>query len=166
MLPAEFSALRQKAFKDYAANAGLAATPALTPAGDGIPFNEGMLYCDSGVSLADVLDGTSNTMFFCELASTAPHGPIEPGYSGNQFFFVHHASQGYVSFSRLTQPRSAAFNVYHQLGALTAFSDHVGGMNVVFVDGHVQWLAESIDMKTYRGFFTKDFGTADSMWTW
>lgn len=163
-LPADFPAIRRKAFKDYAANGGLVCCPESSPAGNGLPWNEGMFYCESGVAMAEVLDGASNTMMFCELTSAAPHGPVDAGYSGNQFFFVHKAAQGYVSFYDKWQPKEAPFNVYKP-GALTAFSDHVNGMYILFADGRVEWTATSIDERTYRGYFTKDFTTADAAWS-
>ena len=155
-LPSDAVGQRTSAFKDYAVNGGLGACcPERNQAS-----TEGMAYLDSGVTLGDVLDGTSNTMFFIEFAHNSGHSWVPDELGTNQFFWVHHVSQGYVTFSE--HQGSPKFfpntDIWNTRGA---FSDHPGGVNAAYVDGHVDWVSDHIDGGLYHSIFTKDQGGQD-----
>ncbi len=56
-----------------------------------------MGFVGSKLKLDDVLDGTSNTLYFIEHAHFGNHSWTEYDAGSNQFFWVHHTSQGYVT---------------------------------------------------------------------
>jgi prepilin-type processing-associated H-X9-DG protein len=56
--------------------------------------------------------------------------------------------------------RSCTNNGSVQQGAYTAASFHGNGVNLVFVDGHVQYLKQGIDLKVWRSLSTRAGGEA------
>src|SRR5688572_17487540 len=79
--------------KDYAINGGTGAC-CLERTASGMV---GMGFVNSKVRPKEVTDGTSNTLLFAELAHFANHSWLDPEKGSNPFFFVHHASEGYVT---------------------------------------------------------------------
>jgi prepilin-type processing-associated H-X9-DG protein len=51
-----------------------------------------------------------------------------------------------------TPPNTTSWN--HRGG----HSDHPNGLQVAFVDGHVSWISDDIDFKTYRDMFSRAGG--------
>ncbi|MCI0742245.1 MAG: DUF1559 domain-containing protein [Gemmataceae bacterium] len=141
-------------FKDYALAydnnaAGENCCPERRPIGSRGPFT-GMGWVNSNLRMADVLDGTSNTFLVVEKGHYTNHSWCSQGMGCNQFFWVHHQSQGFVYGTRPpndTLPNTRA-----------AGSAHSQGLHASFVDGHVQFIRNSIDMRTYRGLFSRAGG--------
>ncbi|WP_145277830.1 DUF1559 domain-containing protein [Tautonia plasticadhaerens] len=145
-------------FKDYAINGGTGACcpeRTLTEA-QRRAVGDGMGALNMYVKMSEVRDGTSNTIYFTEQAHNANHSwvPIQKG--SNQFLWVHHVSQGYVTPAEhngaIFPPNSTYPN------SRGAFGRHPGGVMVAFVDGHVAFLKEHIDFRTYRALFTRKGG--------
>jgi prepilin-type N-terminal cleavage/methylation domain-containing protein/prepilin-type processing-associated H-X9-DG protein len=139
-------------FKDYGINHGTGACcPERTQIG-----MDGMAFVNSSVDLGEVKDGLSNTFLFLEFAHFGNHSWVNYDSGANQFLWVHHVSQGYVTCAEqdgtATPPNS---NTYNHRGA---HSDHKGGVQVSFGDGHVQFISNHIDFKTYRSLFTRSGG--------
>ncbi len=129
-------------FKDYAMNAGTGVCcPERTQVGQ-----DGIAFVNSNTRIAKITDGTSNTIFFIEFAHSGNHSWIDPGKGANQFFWVHHVSQGYVHPDR--GPNDISYN------ARAAHSDHPGGVMASKADGSVFWISDHIDFTTYRNMFT------------
>jgi prepilin-type processing-associated H-X9-DG protein len=89
------------------------------------------------VRFRDIIDGTSNTILAIEVAASGIHW-LEP-----RDMTVEEA------ITYITNPAASG----HQ-------HVHPGGVNVVFADLSVQFLAESIDPQTLRLLLTRDDGQA------
>ncbi len=120
--------------------------------------NDGMGSLGSHVKMTDIMDGTSNTFLFLELMNYAFHGRIDEGYGSNPFFFVNEAGQGYV----MASTNGALSGVIPPDTEITndrgAESDHVGGIFVACVDGHVTWVSNSVNTASYYTAFTRAGG--------
>lgn len=118
-------------------------------------FN-GMGWVNSQVKMADVTDGTSNTMHFTEKSNWANQSWCFDGSGCNQFFWVHHQSQGLVTAS---QPPN-----WSQKGnSRAATSHHSNGLIVSFVDGHVQFITNSVSMTTWMAMGTRRSGEVSNL---
>jgi hypothetical protein len=109
-------------------------------------------HLNSNVPLAMIRDGASNTIYFIEFAHTGNHSWVDPRKGANQFFWVHHISQGYVHSAhhdgRPTPPNDLSYN------GRAAHGDHPGGVTASRCDGSVFFISDHIDFKTYRAMFT------------
>jgi len=130
-------------FKDYAIAAD--SRDSCCPERNG-PKN-GMGWVNSKIKIAEVTDGTSSTFFFVESVHYKNQSWTPRDMGHNQFFWVHHTSQGYANGE---QPMNTTL-----FNTRAAESAHVGGMYVAFVDGHVGFVRNSIDMNTYRALYTR-----------
>lgn len=142
-------------------------------------FDDGMMGDYRGKSLAEVTDGTSNTFCLGEgsgrkwigaiLNGTTPwgvyHGYINwykssasvytsfknrhhrPVRAGRTTMTLHSKINDPV-FLNEDSPHFCGTGMYHNV---PFSSEHIGGgANFAFVDGHVQFVPETIDMTTYR----------------
>lgn len=164
-------------YKDYGVNGG---TGACCPErdNDSVP-HDGIAWVNSGTKLGEIADGTSNTFFLLEFAHAANHSWAEAGAGANQFVFVHHISQGYVTFAehgvsasirnvgRVTDAVRTMSPIWFpnlfveegtQINSRGAFSDHPGGLNVSYGDGHVSFISDGIDIVAYGSQFTREGG--------
>ena len=137
-------------FKDYGINGGTGACCA-----ERWGPQDGLAWVRSGVRLGEVLDGTSSTFLFLEFAHNAGHSWTSPEMGTNQFMFVHHISQGYVTSaesggSPMFPPNYTAPNTRG------AFSDHPGGVNAAYLDNHVGFISNHIDARLYGRLFTRE----------
>lgn len=141
-------------FKDYAITANNNGT--CCPERNQSTGHNGMGFMNSKLKISDVTDGTSSTFFFVESVHYKNQSWVPRNKGFNQFFFVHHVSQGYADGA---QPMNTTLH-----NTRAAESAHVGGMNVAFVDGHVAFIRNSIDMTAYRAMFSRNGGevTADN----
>jgi len=145
--------------KDYAMvydsnRAGFSET--CCPERSATPQYNGMGWINSSVKIADVTDGTSNTMHFTEKSNWANQSWCFDGSGCNQFFWVHHQSQGLVTGS---QPPN-----WSQKGnSRAATGHHTGGGMVSFVDGHVQFVQNSIELNTWMWMGTRNGGEVVSV---
>jgi prepilin-type processing-associated H-X9-DG protein len=152
--PSAWRAKPMNEFKDYALAydnnpAGENCCPERRPVGSRGPFT-GMGWVNSEIRMADVIDGTSSTCMIVEKAHVGNQSWCSDGKGCNQFFWVHHQSQGFVYATR--PPNSTLGN------SRAALSLHPGGLNASFVDGHVSFIKNSIDMATYRAMFSRAGG--------
>lgn len=136
-------------FKDYGINYG---TGYCCPERTQVNM-EGVAFVRSAIQPAHIRDGMSNTFLFLEFGHFGNHSWVPYDKGSNQFFWVHHVSQGYVSCTdgggAPTPPNS---NYWNHRGA---HSDHKGGVQVTFCDGHLAFVSDHIDFTTYRAQFTR-----------
>ena len=134
--------------KDYSMNAGPhSCCPERTQANQ-----LGMGFVGSKLNLHDVLDGTSNTLYFIEHAHFGNHSWTEYNAGSNQFLWVHHTSQGYVNTDFVPNPTLLAFN------ARGPHSDHPNGVQSTFVDGHLRWISDHISTGVLTAMGTRKGG--------
>jgi len=111
----------------------------------------GMGWINSSVKIAGVTDGTSNTIHYTEKSNWSNQSWCFDGSGCNPFIFVHHQSQGMVTGS---QPP----NWLQKGNSRSSFGHHSNGVMVVYVDGHVGFIPNSIDMTTYMALGTRNGG--------
>ena len=111
----------------------------------------GMGWVNSELRMVDVIDGTSTTLHFGEKSNFSNQSWCHEGSGCNEFFWVHHQSQGLMTGSQPINWKDPNRN------SRAATSEHQpGGVNVSFVDGHVQWIANSADFNTYTRMGTRN----------
>ncbi len=130
--------------------------PALShPAYGAVKANEkGIFSCHSNVSLAEITDGTSNTMMFGEhahakLCTSCPDGSNAQndwhwwtsGNWGDTLLTTMFPLNPERKLGNITAPNQPGGNVY-----IISFSSmHPGGANFCFADGSVKFIKDSID---------------------
>src|SRR5262249_21470154 len=148
-------------FKDY----GIAANSTGTCCPERNQNHNGVGFLNSQIRFAEVTDGTSNTFLLLEFAHFGSHSWILENSGANQFFWVHHPSQGYVvarsdnSAHTPTPPNVASFfdtgPAWNHRGSHSA---HPNGVQVSYVDGHVGWISNHINFRTYEAMFSRNGG--------
>jgi prepilin-type N-terminal cleavage/methylation domain-containing protein len=110
---------------------------------------DGVAFLNSKIRFTDITDGTSTTFLFMEFAHTANRSWTGANDGTNQFIWVHHPSQGYVTCD--TPPNSTVFN------NRAAHGPHAGGgVLASMCDGSVNWVSDNIDYtNVYRALFTR-----------
>lgn len=134
----------------------------------------GVMERDGSVRIADVLDGTSNTLVFVEAAgrpqfwTSRGRGPMDNDPGGGNLAVIggRVVGAGWAttsntvplhSFDRtgLRVPGPCAINCTNNN---EAFAFHPGGVNVGLADGSVQFLTETTELKTYAAVVTRAGG--------
>jgi type II secretory pathway pseudopilin PulG len=108
----------------------------------------GMGWVNSDVKIADVTDGTSNTFLIMEKANFSNQSWCSQGMGCNEFFWVHHQSQGMITTS---QPPNYAVN-----NSRAAEGPHTNGVLASYVDGHVNFVPNNININTYFALGTRN----------
>jgi prepilin-type N-terminal cleavage/methylation domain-containing protein/prepilin-type processing-associated H-X9-DG protein len=130
---------------------------------------DGSLFVNSGMNFSGLIDGTSQTLIIGEcLFSTKVYGAdgsgagqiIDHWYigTGDTYMslnrYVHEASEGLgstgVAMNNFEDP-----SIVVDEKEICFASKHSGGAQFVFGDGHVSFLPNSIDRKTYSGLGTR-----------
>src|SRR5207245_11494885 len=115
----------------------------------------GIAWVNSKVTMVSISDGTSNTFLFMEAAHYTNQSWYPPEKGSNPFFFVHHASEGYVG----SREGSAVYPVNStQNNTRAARGPHTGGITVSWADGHVGFISNNIDFATYDAMFSRNGG--------
>jgi prepilin-type N-terminal cleavage/methylation domain-containing protein/prepilin-type processing-associated H-X9-DG protein len=114
------------------------------------PPYQGVGWVNSKVRITEIIDGTSSTFMVGEKANYSNQSWCSQGMGCNEFFWVHHQSQGMITASEppnFTRDNSRAAEGWHQTGVL-----------IVFCDGHVQMIQNNISMITYQALGTRSGG--------
>lgn len=88
-------------------------------------------------------------LHFTDYGHTAPPNSRDPDCS----FFSSIANSGMIDVQGRTVLE----------GVISARSRHPGGVNVLFMDGRVQFVADGIDLRTWRAIATRSGGEATSL---
>jgi prepilin-type N-terminal cleavage/methylation domain-containing protein/prepilin-type processing-associated H-X9-DG protein len=149
---ATFSTLCMAAPSSYAATVGQDADDVADPTGSGVFFR------NSKIRLTDITDGTSSTTLIGDRAwsntkgiwAGAPNGAITRSGPGNSWLNATNAAQALVlvhnNWINITNDSD---------GGLDDFSsNHYGGVNLVFADGSVRFIASIVnDGPIHRSFW-------------
>jgi prepilin-type processing-associated H-X9-DG protein len=125
--------------KDYSVNAGYVfpgMTQCLCPDRYTTQVMNGFTAVNSWTRIADITDGTSNTVMLYEEAQWTDHSYIPRDKGSNPFLFVGHPSQGVTD--SIYPPNSTVFN------NRAPASNHPGGINATFADGSTRFIKNSI----------------------
>lgn len=147
----------------------------------------GVFFTNSWVKLSAITDGTSNTIAFSEsLRGPGSQGyEVPAGTSNDVKRFLNNAGDGMncdapvaqsaikmgswfagsyedgVSGNAALQPNSKVMDcTIHSTHAIhrSARSEHPGGVNVAFVDGHVAFVKDTVNLLTWRALATRARG--------
>ncbi|QDS98243.1 DUF1559 domain-containing protein [Adhaeretor mobilis] len=134
--------------------------------------DDGVLYANSSTKFSEITDGSSNTF----LAGESVHGNriSSPGYNtcegGQPEWYVGGRSWrnvGDLSYSRILRSTINPINFEFECresryeNEIPYGSEHTGGCNMVFADGHVDFLSEDIDFTLYQSLSTRAYGEVD-----
>lgn len=137
----------------------------------GLPNRNGLMYVNSWNRIAKVLDGTSSSLAIGEALfrpdvvgldlDNSRFQIVDHWYIGSDG--VHWDKGGMKEVSEALGSTGVLLNgIYSDLhidGKEIGFSSrHTGGCLFVFVDGHVQFISDSIDATTYSALGTIDGG--------
>ena len=122
--------------------------------------NDGMFYYVAQNSIGAIRDGTSNTIGVGETING--HDPDN--------FNAWAECQRYASSFRVTAnpinhpPTDSIVPRHSAVKNSGGFaSNHTGGANFVFMDGHVDFITENVDIGLYRNLSTRDGGEVASL---
>jgi len=154
----------------------------------GMPAPNGVFYGNSATSFGGISDGLSNTAFFSERVMTdgnnavvspksdvffSPLAPATPDEAArmclavdvadlnNQFPLFMGAPwvNGQHIFQTITGPNSRSCGFFTILRAsMPPSSRHPGGVNVLFGDGGVRFVKDTVDVQTWRAVGTRAGG--------
>ena len=117
---------------------------------------EGALTQNRMVRIADITDGTSNTILMAEAAGRPKlwrAGRLVDGVSDGAAWAAPGLLHGRGSAADgIVQPGHCAINCTNQR---EVYSFHPGGANVLMADGSVRFLKESIDIRVFAGLVTR-----------
>jgi prepilin-type N-terminal cleavage/methylation domain-containing protein/prepilin-type processing-associated H-X9-DG protein len=132
----------------------------------GLSYSDGIFFVNSRVRIADILDGTSNTVAIGEAVFIYER-------SGED----HTGTSQFIDHWYIGTPEGRANEVSESMGStavsINAFKDaslfvderelcyssrHVGGAQVVFADGHVAFISETIDRATWGALGSRRAG--------
>jgi prepilin-type N-terminal cleavage/methylation domain-containing protein/prepilin-type processing-associated H-X9-DG protein len=121
-----------------------------------LTMNNGIIYNDGTTSIAQVTDGTSNTMLFGEHSRFAMQ---QAGSSYVNSDFSWNSGRYYdtlfSTFYPINAPKAYGYSYYY---GEDASSQHPGGANFAFADGSVKFLKNTIQSWTISGTNTNSYG--------
>jgi prepilin-type N-terminal cleavage/methylation domain-containing protein/prepilin-type processing-associated H-X9-DG protein len=136
----------------------------------------GVIFSHGAISIAQIVDGTSNTMMFGERL----HAALPPGDGYAQADYYHFWNSGYWTdtFIETYYPINAYKKVLNPNDpsqydqdyiAMNLASYHPGGVNVAFADGTVKFLKETISCwqinPATKGAFGTDYSSSTGLYT-
>jgi prepilin-type N-terminal cleavage/methylation domain-containing protein/prepilin-type processing-associated H-X9-DG protein len=151
-----------------------------------LSLGDGVFFHDSKIAVVHITDGSSNTAAFSETllgngtASTGPT-PIDPrreveevpgpgnptagqgtfsGQRGAKWINGHYGDTLYNHYYLPNAPEWDLGNGWHNKGLTAARSQHTHGVNVLFCDGSVRFVSDSIALPTWRALSTRSGGEA------
>ena len=139
--------------------------PVGTALHEGVPAaTSGMLLRDGPIRMAQVTDGTSNTLMVAEMSWVSPqYGTRFRTWvrGGEEYAGVVAGRPSFVVSGRnVTNPINGIFsaNLIVPYNDMPFGSMHSGGMNVTMGDASVRFLNQNLSMTTYRALASRDEG--------
>ncbi|MGL4461016.1 MAG: DUF1559 domain-containing protein [Planctomycetia bacterium] len=120
--------------------------------------NTGMFFYKSNFKVKDILDGLTATMFVSEVRAAHTQESLNIWMECGRQLSNHRTTENPPN----TPPGMGA-NTMNPYGFIIngAFgSRHVGGINAVFGDGHVQFISDDVSLAVYRAASTRSGGEA------
>jgi prepilin-type N-terminal cleavage/methylation domain-containing protein/prepilin-type processing-associated H-X9-DG protein len=143
----------------YAANYGT------VPPDDGGRRGNGLFWANSNTTFADILDGTSSTMMASERAlSKGQTTWVAVSYDEDQPGMIYDETvpRTYRATERLVLGSAHLPPKFSIADSASYSSLHVGGVNVLFADGHVRFASEMIDAAVWACLADSRDGTPGS----
>jgi prepilin-type N-terminal cleavage/methylation domain-containing protein/prepilin-type processing-associated H-X9-DG protein len=147
----------------YSVNAGLVAAGVIDPPGgtrDELGNYEGVFAINHTRGLAAILDGTHNTILIAECAGR-PQLWHRLSVVPNQWLSGGPWSSRNLLWSRGATADGSAFYGSCAVNCTNdreVYGFHPGGANVLFADGHVQFLKDTINIRVFVRLVTRDGG--------
>ena len=114
-----------------------------------------MFYYIKEQAITEVVDGTSNTIGVGETINGHEVEIFNAWAESNRYTSSFRVTANPLNFPA-TQSIVPRHNAVPGNGGFA--SNHAGGANFVYMDGHVAFLDENIDIDTYRALSTRDGG--------
>ena len=144
----------------------------------GRSYTDGVFHSNSFTRIAEILDGTNSTMAVGEGVHPNPYG-VGDGYGdmnagGPAVWCLGGGLSGGSPLSETNNNGRVLHHTYYPMNSehmpmthsfendVPFGSEHPGGAQFVFCDGHVAFLSDTIDMTTYRSLSSRDGGEAIS----
>jgi prepilin-type N-terminal cleavage/methylation domain-containing protein len=147
---------------DYAPNNAYSSALATAGFCDVVPDYNGILQVNRAYSIPEVRDGTSNTILLSECAGRPDRwvggklvtvgGGQDGGWANRDNEYIVH---GAVSKTDPTSPGPCHTNCNN---GNEVYSFHQGGANHVFADGSVHFIRDSMDIRVFVRFITRQAG--------
>ena len=150
--------------KDYAVNGGSELPERTTTNNIGIQVADpnsrrgpylGLFWCNSGLQMGAIKDGTSHTFLLMELSSVTLPGATTEGYAANPFMSVGHWTDGYGLFTISGFANFPPNCLISNEQSRTPHSFHPGGLNAAMADCSVHFVSETCDTNVYYATFTR-----------
>ncbi len=118
-------------------------------------YNTGMFNYRTSYKIRDVVDGTSRTLFVGEVLKSDSVESSNRWVIGSRHLDSMRTTENPVN----TKPGEGIVLDLYGYKCNGAFgSQHPGGANFVFGDGHVVFVSENVDLKTYQAMSTREGG--------
>jgi prepilin-type N-terminal cleavage/methylation domain-containing protein/prepilin-type processing-associated H-X9-DG protein len=118
----------------------------------------GVLGQNTSFRMADIVDGTSNTLLVGERSNMEPVGITVNGNPINSYRSWVRGSSGTIAGCKaVTNPiNSTYYNNLDNFNDISFNSEHARGTNFVMADGSVRYLTQMIDMSLYKAAASKN----------
>ncbi|HSQ57126.1 MAG TPA: DUF1559 domain-containing protein [Gemmata sp.] len=151
---------------DYAPNNAYSKTLATAGYCDVVPDYTGVLRVNWAYSIPEIVDGASNTLLISECAGRPdrwvkgvlvnPGGGQDGGWANRDNEYIVHGAQ---PSNGTTSPGPCHTNCNN---GNEVYSFHHGGANHIFGDGSVHFITESMDIRVFVRFVTRQAGDVAS----
>ncbi len=112
----------------------------------------GVMFNDSAIGIADIRDGTSQTLLVGE-SDVEPDDPFVSEHCANLDCRI---GKFWASANKITTAYGINSDATYIMAGV--YSHHPGGANFTFADGHVSFLNETINQSTLEALTTRDGG--------
>ena len=157
-IPGPFS-YSPKVFKALLAEVtdGLSQTAAMAEWRTGVPFGT-KDRIRATFSIDIVVENANAHQGFAVLCDGIDPQTAKPGGPARGWGWLT-SQPGYTSYTQTLTPNRPSCTVgAPALGIFTASSTHPGGVNVLYLDGHVNFVKDNVDVNVWRSLGTKDSG--------